>query len=290
MGTMLFSYTEMITRNIGFVSESEQTILRNTRVFVPGVGGMGGAVVACLARIGIEHFILADIDTFEVSNLNRQIFATLDVIGEDKAKVTKKMLQKINPNIKITLYEGDWVSALDTILKETDVVVNGCDAIAPTIQLLRKCKAHQVSVIDAFASPLPNVYVVRPTDKRPEEYLNFPTQGIDFEDISPELEKKCLQKEIEHVAIHSTSLSHVDLNIAKEIMNGTRKRISFAPMVWTTGCMMAYEVVKLQLHRKASVGKLGVFFNPWNYTIEKPKNRVWAILLRIMAQAMMRNF
>jgi tRNA A37 threonylcarbamoyladenosine dehydratase len=74
-----FTYDEFITRNIGFVSVQEQEILKHANIFIPGVGGMGGAALACLARVGVCNFTIADIDTFEVSNLNRQIFSSLDV-------------------------------------------------------------------------------------------------------------------------------------------------------------------------------------------------------------------
>lgn len=102
MEKIAFSYSEFTTRNIGFVSENEQNTLKNTRVFIAGVGGMGGAALACLARMGIEHFIIADIDHFEISNLNRQIFSNLDVLGKDKAEVTAVALKNINPNISIS--------------------------------------------------------------------------------------------------------------------------------------------------------------------------------------------
>ncbi len=275
-----FSYAEFTTRNIGFVSQQEQEILKRTRIFVPGVGGMGGAAVACLARAGVSHFIIADIDQFEVSNLNRQIFSSLDVLGKDKAEVTKNVLERINPNITIEIRGERWVNELDEILKKTDIVINGCDDIKSTIRLMRKCAEYKIAAIDAFASPLPNVYVIHADGKRPEEAFNFPTINKPLESISEEIESKCLQKEIEHIAVHSSSLKYVDLNIAKEIMNGTRKRISFAPMVWTTGCMMAYEAVRLRLKKKGGPDVQGVFFNPWTLTIEKPKGFLTASVRR----------
>ena len=64
-----FTYQKFTTRNIGFVTEKEQSLLKHTRIFVPGVGGMGSAAVACLARAGVGHFIISDIDQFEISNL-----------------------------------------------------------------------------------------------------------------------------------------------------------------------------------------------------------------------------
>ena len=68
---MAFSYAEMTTRNIGFVSPAEQERLRKATVFVCGTGGMGGACLLALARIGVGHLIIADIDSFDVSNLNQ---------------------------------------------------------------------------------------------------------------------------------------------------------------------------------------------------------------------------
>jgi molybdopterin/thiamine biosynthesis adenylyltransferase len=284
-----FSYAEFTTRNIGFVSQEEQEILKQARVFVPGVGGMGGAVVACLARAGVSHFIIADTDHFEVSNLNRQLFSSIDVLGKDKASVTKDVLEKINPGISVEIRGEDWVHELDEILKKADVVINGCDDIKATIQLMRKCAEHKITAIDAFASPLPNVYVIHPDGKRPEEVFGFPTVNKPIESITQALEAKCLQKEVEHMAVHSSSLAYVDLNIAREIMNGKRKRISFAPMVWTTGCMMAYEAVRILLKKKGGPDVRGIFFNPWTLKVEKPKGLFVSFIRRFLVKRFMNS-
>jgi molybdopterin/thiamine biosynthesis adenylyltransferase len=282
----IFTYEEFITRNIGFVSEKEQAILRQACVFIPGVGGMGGAALACLARAGVSHFIIADIDQFEISNLNRQMFSSLEVIGKDKAKVAEMVLKNINPEVTVEIRTGNWVNELDEILKKVNIVLNGCDDIRSTIQLMRKCAEYKISAIDAFASPLPNVYVIRPSDKRPEEVFQFPTLHKPIESITKEIETQCLRKEIEHIAVHSSSLEYVDLTIAREIITGVRKRISFAPMVWTTGCLMAYEVIRLLLGRKGGPGVQGIFFNPWTLKVERPK----AVLLSFLRRHFVRKF
>jgi len=276
----IFTYGEFTTRNIGFVTVEEQEILRNSRVFVPGVGGMGGFAVAALARAGVENFIIADIDTFEVSNLNRQIFSFVDAVGKDKAEAAKKNLENINPGIKVKVCGGDWLDNLDEILKTTDIVINGCDDIKSTILLMRKCREYKLPAIDAFASPLPNVYVIRAQDSRPEEVFGFPTVNLGPDGITAELAKQCFLKEMEHLAVHSTSMSYVDLDIAREIINGTRKRISFAPMVWTTGCMMAYEAIRQLLKKEGGPGVKGIFYNPWTCETEKPKGKIWAFIRR----------
>ena len=285
----IFTYKEFTTRNIGFVSEEEQMVLKNLRIFVPGVGGMGGTAVACLARAGVENFIIADIDHFEVSNLNRQVFSSMHVIGKNKASVTKEILEGINPQIKVELYDENWVTALDVILKKTDIVINGCDDIKSTIQLMRKCREHKLPAIDAFASPLPNVYVIQHYDKRPEEVFGFPTMKLSIENITKDIEMICLKREVEHIAVNSSSMNYVDLQIAREIISGVRKRISFSPMVWTTGCMMAYEAIRLSLNKKGGPGIKGMFFNPWTCKIEKPKGWLVSAIRRYFVKRVMKR-
>ncbi|MDG1517700.1 MAG: ThiF family adenylyltransferase [Flavobacteriales bacterium] len=281
---MSFNYQEFTTRNIGFVNEKEQLLLKNATVFIPGVGGMGGIVAACLARSGVENFIIADMDEFEVSNLNRQIFANLNSVGKSKAETTKEELQLINPNIKITLYNETWVNHLEDILPQVDVVVNGCDDSLSTVKLMRKCKVHGIHAVDAFAATLPNVYVIRAEDPRPEEVFKYPTFGIPDESLTKEIASGCLIKEIEHVAVHSSSLNYIDLTVAQEIMEGKRSRVSFAPMVWTTGCMMSYEAIRTILKKPGGPSVKGLFFNVWTGKIEKPKNFLIAALRRLLVK------
>ena len=94
---MTFDYGSFTGRNLGFVDESEQQLLREASVFVCGVGGMGGAAFMALARAGIGKFVIADIDRFEVSNLNRQVFAFNDAVGREKVKEYANAVGETNP-------------------------------------------------------------------------------------------------------------------------------------------------------------------------------------------------
>ena len=93
----VFDYGEFVRRNIGFVTEAEQELIREARVFVCGVGGMGGACALSLTRAGVSKLTIADIDRFELSNLNRQVFAFIDTVGEDKVEAVRRQLLMINP-------------------------------------------------------------------------------------------------------------------------------------------------------------------------------------------------
>ena len=157
-----FSYAEMTARNRGFVTEAEQERLRDARVFIPRIGGMGGAAFMALVRAGVGKFVIADIDTFEVSNLNRQLFCRADTIGEHKAKAAARLALEINPELEIEVLQGEWTNSLDTILPRVAVAINGMDDAAAGARLYRRCKVHGRTLIDAYASPLPSVTVVRP--------------------------------------------------------------------------------------------------------------------------------
>lgn len=266
-----FSYDDMVTRNAGFLTPAEQRTLREGRVFVCGVGGMGGAALQSLVRAGVGHFTLADMDAFETSNLNRQVFATLDSLGQPKVAATCAALARINPDIGLATFGPEWVEQLDAILTEHPVVINGMDDLAAGIALYRKAREHGATVIDAYTAPLPSVTVVRPADPRPEERLRYPTFSSDWRALTPAQLDACRTAEAIYVMVHSSSANHIDVAIAAELMAGRRSRPSFAPMVIETGTLMAFEAVKLLLGRDSGVDHRGLFLNPWTMTVERPK-------------------
>lgn len=265
-----FSYAEFTTRNIGFISEREQEALRAAKVLVIGVGGMGGAAIQSLARTGVGAFAIADVDTFEISNLNRQVFADLDSVNEEKAEATAARLRRINPNIEIEVFGREWPQALDELLQRYPVVINGMDDIAAGINLYRRARKYGATVIDAYTSSLPSVTVVRPNDPRPEERLSYPSLGRDVNTLDDDTKKACFVREMEHVLVHSSTIGHIDMAVALELVAGRRKRMSFAPMVITTGNLMAFEVVKVLLGRQPTTDHRGYFFNPWKMRVERP--------------------
>ena len=266
-----FDYAVMTHRNTGFVTEAEQARLRATPVFVCGVGGMGGAAVQSLARAGMERLAIADMDVFEVSNLNRQVFADLQTVGKGKVEATVERLAAINPGLRPVTFGPEWTGRLDEILATYKIVVNGMDDLAAGIHLYRKAREHGATVIDAYTSPLPSVTLVRPGDPRPEERLGFPTLGKPWDALSAADADACKMAEATYVMVHSSSAEHIDLDFAAELLAGKRSRPSFAPMVILTGNLMAYEAVKLALGKPSGVDFRGCFYNPWTLEVERPK-------------------
>ncbi|CAK7261512.1 MULTISPECIES: ThiF family adenylyltransferase [unclassified Shinella] len=277
---MSFSYETFTTRNIGFVSAAEQRRLQGATVFICGTGGMGGAAIQALARAGIGRLVLADIDRFEVSNLNRQVFCFTDTVGQPKAEATRDLCLKINPALAITVFGPDWTEHAEEIVSGADVVINGTDDLGASLLLYRTARRHEKTVIDAYAAPLPSVYVTRPADPMPEERLGYPTTGTAWNALTPDQRAQAFLREAEHVMVHSSSRHHVDLKLAGEVVAGTRSRMSFAPMVISTGMLMAYEAINAVLGRKHGADCRGWFFNPYAGRVERPRSALIAVLLR----------
>lgn len=285
-----FSYAEMTTRNRGFVTEAEQERLRGAHIFIPGVGGMGGAAFMALVRAGVGRFAIADIDSFEISNLNRQLFANLDTIGKGKAAAAKEAALRINPEVEIELLGAEWTDEIDRLVKASDVVVNGMDDAAAGVHLYRRSKVHGRTVIDAYASPLPSVTRVNPDTPRPEERLGYPTVGTDWRDVSADMRLQCLMLEIEYVLTNSSSHRYVDLEIAGDVAAGRRSRFSFSTMVTMAGMMMAEEALRVVLKRPGGADHRGWFFNPHAGKVEHPLPAPIATLKRVLVRRFMRKF
>jgi hypothetical protein len=271
-----FSYSEFTTRNIGFVSADEQETLRRACIFVAGTG----AALMGLARAGVGKLIVADIDTFEISNLNRQLFAFTDTVGDVKAEAAAEAMRRINPELDIEVLGREWPDAIERIASRAGVLVNGTDDLAASLLLYRTARSRGLPVIDAYASPLPSVYVTRPGDAMPEERLGYPTIGTAWNAVTKDQREAAFQCEIMHVLMHSSSRHHIDLAAAAEVAAGRRSRMSFAPMVISTGMLMAYEAIALLLNKRTGTDNRGWFLNPYKPAVERPRPALVAAIMR----------
>ncbi|HTN64403.1 MAG TPA: ThiF family adenylyltransferase [Devosia sp.] len=267
---MNFSYAEFTNRNLGFIDAAGQEKLRQATVFICGTGGMGGAAVLALARAGVGRFILADIDHFEIGNMNRQVFAFMDTVGQHKAQATAEIIKTINPQIETVVYQDDWPDHVTDSIQSAALTINGTDDLSASLLLYRTAREAGKTVIDAYASSLPSVYVTRPTDPMPEERLRYPTIDTAWDALTPAQRADAFMAEIEHVMVHSSARKYIDMALAGEMAAGKRKRMSFAPMVITTGMLMAYEAIALILGHTTKTDCRGWFFNPYTAKVEHP--------------------
>lgn len=170
---MDYDYFEAFSRNLGFLSHVEQTRLKNARIAIAGLGGTGGAQVHVLARMGIGRFHLADPDTFELVNFNRQSGATVPNIGRLKTEVARETILEINPEADIQTFDsGVSVGNIDTFLEGVDVVVDSLDFYCFEERFLLYGRARQKGLWVLTAPPLGFGFTL----------LMFDPKGMKFED------------------------------------------------------------------------------------------------------------
>lgn len=124
----MFDYHDAFSRNIGWVTEAEQEKLRNCRVAIGGLGGVGGVHLLTLARLGIGRFTIADFDVFEMANFNRQVGARMSTLKRPKIDVMAAELRDINADAELRCCPaGINTESLDDFLDGVDVYVDGLD-------------------------------------------------------------------------------------------------------------------------------------------------------------------
>jgi molybdopterin/thiamine biosynthesis adenylyltransferase len=126
-----FDYATAFDRNVGWLTENEQKLLRTKRVAIAGMGGVGGYYLTTLARLGVSKFHISDYDAFELVNFNRQIGATMSTLGRPKVDVLAEMAWDINPECEIAPFpKGVNAANLDQFFEGVDLYLDGLDAFA----------------------------------------------------------------------------------------------------------------------------------------------------------------
>lgn len=128
--------------------------LKQSKVVVLGIGGVGSFAAEALARSGIGSLILADVDTICISNINRQIIADLSTIGEYKVDVMAERISKINPDCRVATHK-DFISAenlAEMIPMDTDYVVDAIDTITSKIALALWCQEKGIRLISSMGT------------------------------------------------------------------------------------------------------------------------------------------
>jgi molybdopterin/thiamine biosynthesis adenylyltransferase len=143
-----FDYDTAFARNLGWVTRAEQQALRSKCVAIAGLGGVGGAHLLTLARLGVGRFRLAEFDDFDLVNFNRQVGATLTSLGRPKLDVMCALARDINPTLELTTFpKGVTEENVDAFLDGVDLFVDGLDFFAFTARQLvfGRCAMHGIA-------------------------------------------------------------------------------------------------------------------------------------------------
>ncbi|MCQ2416686.1 MAG: tRNA threonylcarbamoyladenosine dehydratase [Oscillospiraceae bacterium] len=145
---------EQFSRLAMMVGDEGITRLKNARVAVFGVGGVGGYVVEALARSGIGTLDLIDHDTVSISNLNRQILALHSTIGQRKVDVAAERIHDISPDTSVNAYPCFYLpeTAAQFDFSQYDYVVDAIDTVKGKIEIIIQAQSCGVPVISSMGT------------------------------------------------------------------------------------------------------------------------------------------
>ena len=220
------------------IGNDKMETLKNKKVIIFGVGGVGGYVAEALIRSGINNITIVDNDVVDITNLNRQIIATLDTVNKDKVEVMKKRMLSINDEANITAlkkyYSPD--NSDEFKLDEYDYIVDCIDTITSKIDLICKADKLNIKIISAMgAGNKINPAMLEVSD----------IYKTEMDPLAKVIRKELKARKVKHLKVVYSKEKPLETTI-KLSREGSRKDIpgstAFVPA--TMGLIMASEVVK----------------------------------------------
>lgn len=240
------NYQEIFSHNIGVITPEEQQRLKLARIAVAGVGAIGGNALHILARAGVGNFVIADPDTFSVSNINRQYGAATDTVNRKKVDVLEELVWSINGEASIKKYsKGLTKDNIEAFLDGADAVLDGVDFLAPDIRRELIGVAQRMG-IHLFLAPAlgfgASVVVFSPEAPRYEDFFGPMPASPSPEDLF-----ECGRK------IFPVMPAYVDRDAYVRAMDGKHHIPTFAPSIALASAIEAADVICHILGRREPV-------------------------------------
>ena len=143
---MRFKRTEMI------IGKSSLERLKESKIIVFGIGGVGGYLVEALARCGIKNITLVDNDIVSETNINRQIIALSSTIGKYKTEVMKERILDINPEANVNTYNIFYDLNNKIELEGSDYIIDCIDTVTSKILLIMEAKEKDIPIISSMGT------------------------------------------------------------------------------------------------------------------------------------------
>ena len=145
----------MFERLESIIPKEKIELLKNKKIMVIGLGGVGGYVVESLVRSGITNLIIIDKDIVDITNKNRQIIALDSTLGRTKVEVFKERIKDINKecNVEELNIFLDTTNTYDIIDKyHPDYLIDACDTITTKIEIIKACKELDINFISSMGT------------------------------------------------------------------------------------------------------------------------------------------
>jgi len=177
-------YWEIITRQMSIVTKSQQTRFKESKIAVIGCGGLGGTVIEMLARMGVGELNIIDNDSFDMSNLNRQLMSSIDCLGKSKSEVTKEKIRLVNPYVKVNAFNEELNEKnLDRIIGNCDIAIDGLDNLVTRVLISRYTKKKEIPFIHgAVHGTMGQMTVFKHDTITYEELFSLPSLGKELND------------------------------------------------------------------------------------------------------------
>lgn len=135
------------------LGEEKVNELATRHVIIAGVGGVGGYVVEAIARAGIGRITIIDHDVVDITNINRQLIATLDSVGKPKVELFVERVLSINPDCKIEAKQKFIAEDnLSELIVDADYVFDCIDSVPSKIALIKYCLHHKIKIISSMGA------------------------------------------------------------------------------------------------------------------------------------------
>ena len=233
---------DQYSRTRMLLGEDGMSRLRNARVALFGLGGVGGYAAEVLARSGIGQIDLIDDDTVSLTNLNRQLLATHDTVGQHKVDVAAQRIRQIDPSIIVKTYKTFYLpeTAGEFDFSQYDYVLDAIDTVTGKLALIAQAKSAGVPIISCMGTG----NKIDPTGFQVADISK--TSGCALSRI---MRKECAKRGLKHVkVVFSQELPLEPMEEPEEPQReGSSRRalpgsVAFVPAV--AGIIMAGEVVK----------------------------------------------
>lgn len=216
-------YWNMITRQKDIINKKDQLKIKNSKITVIGCGGIGGGAIEMLARMGAENLMIIDKDSFDVSNINRQLMSKYNNIGRSKVQATKDDLLSINPHMKVEVINGELnQDNVEEIINSSAVVIDALDNLISRILVSRCSFELGIPFIHgAVHGTMGQITTFTQDTPKYEELFKLPSYNKDLtEDIVSKIQK---------------------LNLSPPPVIG--------PVPNIVGCLQSFEAVKLLIDK-----------------------------------------
>lgn len=211
-------------------------LLKNKKVAIFGIGGVGGYVCEALARTGVGKFLLVDNDVINESNINRQIIATYNTIGQYKVDVMKERILSINPDaivdVKKMFVLPDNINELD--FGDVDYIVDAIDTVKAKIALVGKTNEYKIPMISSMGTG--NKF-------NPMGFIVADINKTEMDPLAKVMRQELRKRGIKHLKVVFSKEAPVKTSLINE---ETKKAVpgsnAFVPS--SAGLLIASEVIK----------------------------------------------